>query len=481
MAPRAKKRKAEGQREEAAVAQIPSTKRRKATAVTKTSNRATIEMIRRNSRDSPLLSLPIEIREKILLFLIGNRCVHLKLREIRDWALYPNNWQAIKVAQKKSFSHTASEFEENPGISPRKAITTSVSRPERSTDRHESCCMDDLTRREGKVLDLGILSSCRQLYEEAQSVLWVTNTYIFNDRSSLLEFANTLNTAQKRKLSNILIRASIEFSSWALAKDTRSRKYWIPTTTINALKSVKNLELDIKYQFTGGYSRSYVDEVMVARVALDCFRPLQAIDLQQMILHMEAETRYFHDKQDSERENPAIPSIAQEFHSALLDPNGAHIAKKSRDNNRNKWTETEICEDYQKTKILCQAVFKKARRDIERHKIYEVAHVQHFLDRFKATRNQLKDLHSRMYWQVNHYERKSKVAKDRILKWKKTEIRKRELCNKRLSRLECTRKIVDPCYDTFGVAKESSEEEVSSEESGDEESIGEEENEKEEE
>ena len=55
------------------------------------------------------------------------------------------------------------------------------------------------------MLSLSLLGACRQAYEEANLLLWTTNTFSFQDASTLSVFCNRLLWTQKKKISKLHI------------------------------------------------------------------------------------------------------------------------------------------------------------------------------------------------------------------------------------------------------------------------------------
>ena len=73
--------------------------------------------------------------------------------------------------------------------------------------RHSLCKPWNSGRPEGTIsklrLDLSILGACRLIYEEANNVLWLTNTFSFEDCTSLLQYVRSLNVNQRNKLKTL--------------------------------------------------------------------------------------------------------------------------------------------------------------------------------------------------------------------------------------------------------------------------------------
>lgn len=130
-------------------------------------------------------------------------------------------------------------------------------------ERHSACSMcgnGDLFLHQDLRVDLNILGVCRQLYEEANYLLWATNTFSFDDPKSFEKFFASLNPAQKRNLTNIHINAHIgEFYSTHTTSYQRSRfdmHYWgkaLKMSTLRMLQGVQTLHLCINLGLQGAW------------------------------------------------------------------------------------------------------------------------------------------------------------------------------------------------------------------------------------
>ena len=129
-------------------------------------------------------------------------------------------------------------------------------------DRHASCAMCGSgpmfvrkDERQALRVDLNALGVCRQLYEEANHLLWATNIFSFEDPRTFEKFFNSLNPAQKRKLTNIHISADIGTGAWLHSQYQRARwdsHYWgkaLKTSNLNMLRGVQTLHLSINQMF----------------------------------------------------------------------------------------------------------------------------------------------------------------------------------------------------------------------------------------
>lgn len=120
--------------------------------------------VARNSKTSPLLKLPIELRRRIWGYTIGHRTIHILRRKLHMVRLTHN------------ICHTGVSEQESSVISPDADMS-------RSSFGHADCYyhphFDQLK------LDIDILQVCRQIYVEANPILWETTTWAFNDVSAL--------------------------------------------------------------------------------------------------------------------------------------------------------------------------------------------------------------------------------------------------------------------------------------------------------
>ena len=172
------------------------------------------QSIQRNAFKSPLLKLAGEIREKIFSLVVGHQLIHL-----------------LYFPTLKKFRHTictaaASEDEAYEDFmnghtpSDDSAVFHSVTFKERHVyckswvdkidrffraDYRRLCRLMSTEERRKPTLDLTILGACRQMYEEANVLLWTTNTFSFEDGPTLRVFIDGLHSTQRNKLSRIHI------------------------------------------------------------------------------------------------------------------------------------------------------------------------------------------------------------------------------------------------------------------------------------
>ncbi|KAL9636517.1 MAG: hypothetical protein Q9164_002780 [Protoblastenia rupestris] len=255
---------------------------------------------------SPLLSLPGEIREKILRFLLGDKGEGIVVfRHAVSSLAEPNRIARAGLNGNYSANHEF-EYHNNGPI------------------RHSACIPDLCSRRDWR-LDLSVLRVSRQLYEEANHILWTTNAFFFSESRSLPAFMNTLNPAQKRKLTHIQISVIVvqdniskhfEPSSWSLG---------VKGSYINLLRDIKELDLFIHFKLKPSSKRPQDMISCSPSNSLAAFEGLRALPLKAAIVIITGSIEDPHPQ--SWLSKPLDPAekhnLAQVFRAKLLDPAGA--------------------------------------------------------------------------------------------------------------------------------------------------------------
>ena len=267
------------------------------------------QSIRRNASTSPLLKLPGEIREKIFSFVVGHQFIHLLYRE-------------------KRFSHTvctatASEDEVYEQFARIPSNDFAEYHSTRFGERHLHCtfwklkksavlfygkqydplCLSGLMTAEEPrkpMLDLSILGSCRQIYEEANMLLWTSNTFSFADSKTLKIFADGLHSTQIKKLARMHIDHSTSLWERTFGLSFISRLSGLRTLH-TTLESPRNSNCPERSIYT-------------------LLRGMQLLPLQHV-------TVVVHRGSLNPHEKPANHwrTLAENIRSKLLDPNGPEI------------------------------------------------------------------------------------------------------------------------------------------------------------
>ncbi|CAD6589785.1 MAG: hypothetical protein ASARMPRED_004263 [Alectoria sarmentosa] len=292
---------------------------RKKQAVTKTNSTAIKALIRKNATISPLLLLPSEVRENILIHLVGNNLIHVKYldasalyyanraknelldisaskdsgsEELVSYAIIDSDNDdgddggndndggiadpaspSVREQIPRAFRHAICVANQSEQSAYEEAISGHTVVPEGESsdfyiasceERHANCKMCGsgpkfLLEEDRQTLrvDLNVLGVCRQLYEEANHLLWATNTFSFEDPKTFGQFLDSLNPAQKRNLTSIHISAKIAGYGSYQGIHFRARhdnNYWgkaLRISNLHMLRGVQSLYLCFNQMFEG--------------------------------------------------------------------------------------------------------------------------------------------------------------------------------------------------------------------------------------
>lgn len=200
--------------------------------------------------NSPLLLMPSEIREKILVNLVGDNFIHVQYFSTFRHAICVAN-----RSEKSAYQDLVTGADIVPdGEDPNFYV-------ESYQKRHENCkkcarsnwANTELSSQEKSSLrvDLSVLGVCRQLYEEANHLLWDTNTFSFIDPLTCNKFFASLNPAQKRNLSGLHISTVVSDYEDVFPARYSSQHGWLTALKlpcVNMLRNVRNLHICLEYR-----------------------------------------------------------------------------------------------------------------------------------------------------------------------------------------------------------------------------------------
>ena len=266
--------------------------------------------IKVNAAQSPLLRLPGEIRDRIFRLVLGEKTVHIYqifdgVFKVRRWSSNGRIYHRVCVA-----SQSEDELYENFSKckSEKSTVDCAATRTSPFQQRHDNCYSVALQ------LDLNLLSSCRQIYEEANFLLWTTNTFAFARPWALRSFVDRLNFAQRKKLCSIHID-----KSWASAE----MDPWSPIVTTTFMKKLGNLQKVQLTYWTRRRTPPYPNSVNIeGKHAKDTMCSLKALPLKEVTVII-SETR-----DDTYEERWSLTERqekAEDIRRQLLDPNGHEI------------------------------------------------------------------------------------------------------------------------------------------------------------
>lgn len=162
------------------------------------------------------------------------------------------------------------------------------------------------------MLDLSILTSCRQIYEEANMLLWTTNTFSFEESIPLRMFINGLHSTQRTKLT----RMHINF-----ARDLCSAYGWdvlLRPSFISKFNNLRILHVTISHQTFACVSPRFGPNILtpLTRMAM---LPLKHVTV--VIGHDRADAF----SQLSGMSTAQKLGVAEGLRNKLLDPNGREV------------------------------------------------------------------------------------------------------------------------------------------------------------
>lgn len=304
--------------------------------------------------------MPSEIREKILVNLVGDNLIHIK-------HLCPYELQSAKevegragedLVKKGAFRHAVCIASQSELSAYQDAVSGDITVPdgespefyiESCQKRHENCKLSrsslarsqyGLLPREHSSLriDLSILGVCRQLYEEANHLLWDTNTFSFSEPKSCNKFLASLNPAQKRNFSSLHISTRIEDFDLYWPRRYSTNQGWLTALKfpcIYMLRKVRNLHLCIDQQLTDAVVSANVSAQTPARFRqgmtdnLVGILRLRALNASQVtvVISEDSENMASRLPQDARRWTVAEKlEYAENLRTQLLDPRGGEIA-----------------------------------------------------------------------------------------------------------------------------------------------------------
>lgn len=161
-----------------------------------------------------LLRCPLEVRNRIYRHLLGDRVIHIH-PTLAQWEVFEDletPCLPCYYCDEEYDEHTSQPWYHSVCKYPETIVDEYTAfhadpptLPETYASHLEcSTCVNEPSNLES--LDLRILRSCRQLYDECNQILWTTNTFAFSAESTLNKFMITRSPLQKKLLRTIYIR-----------------------------------------------------------------------------------------------------------------------------------------------------------------------------------------------------------------------------------------------------------------------------------
>ncbi|KAL8699669.1 MAG: hypothetical protein Q9201_005876 [Fulgogasparrea decipioides] len=229
---------------------------RKKIAVTKTRNAGTIALVKLNADASPLLKLPAELRKKIFTYVIGDQLIHIRGYKRWDRPFLQHAICTADTSEAMAYEESIIGYSQIPkGEDPAYYVENFGSRHEACMPRSEEAyyhnsfkySRKDRPKEKIPTMDLSLLSVSRQAYEEANQILWTTNTFCIDSPSAFKGFVTSLNFAQKNKMAKLHIAMRLANQS----ENHTVRDKWdkaINDRLIQKLRGLKSLDVCLELE-----------------------------------------------------------------------------------------------------------------------------------------------------------------------------------------------------------------------------------------
>ena len=159
-----------------------------------------------NSFVSPFLQLPLEIRLQIYQLILGNRTIHIRL--------------AMGEIISKPWRHVVCQHGHSKHLEEQRLSFSTACRPtEEWEPGHRICRWQTYYNPDTKKgsdywdderMHLRVLRCCRQMYAEANPILWSTNTFSIHDHRTLKQFMAERDATQKRSIRTLRLRFDLK-------------------------------------------------------------------------------------------------------------------------------------------------------------------------------------------------------------------------------------------------------------------------------
>ncbi|CAD6571180.1 MAG: hypothetical protein ASARMPREDX12_004156 [Alectoria sarmentosa] len=205
--------------------------------------------ITRNASCSPLLRLPLEVRDKIWTALLGDRLIHLEYLNMKPASTGDKerqNWRHVVCKHNCPEKEVVKECTQTFYFDDEEHVWQ---QPHYRCDIELAYNLGPIHKESGrKSMHLTALRVCRQIYDEGSNLLWSTNTFSFNEAAtSFHHFMDERTTRQKRCLRRLRLQMD-----WAWEED----KAWnraLGMTLIRSLTGLRSLRLQINHSMEAAF------------------------------------------------------------------------------------------------------------------------------------------------------------------------------------------------------------------------------------
>ena len=197
------------------------------------------QRLHENSSASPFLRLPPELRNELYKTILGDRLIHVRHAM---GAISSKPWRHV-VCQRGDPKHFRAE--QHRSLNGTKIIDDWE--PQHRLCKWETYYNPDMRDSDDywddERMHLPILRCCRQMYIEANQILWSTNTFSIHDHKTLQHFMEDRNVVQKSRIRTLRLRIDLVQSFLYLRQSVLTPEF------MHALPSIRRLELILEDAF----------------------------------------------------------------------------------------------------------------------------------------------------------------------------------------------------------------------------------------
>lgn len=214
----------------------------------------------RNASNSPLLQLPLEVRNQIWAEVLGDRLVHVKYRQFyalrfRDHASPYCTFNRDQDSCRSPWRHIVCEndcpenrHDESMVIGRGDPLDTLWKEPHSCFKNnydpfdYKSSAGPSVGFRDHQTMHLTLLRTSRQIYVEANQVLWKSNMFSFLDGVTLKRFMETRSIHQKRLIHNLRLHIDCHHKEYVRAWNSA-----LDMAAVRSLSGLQSLRIKIVY------------------------------------------------------------------------------------------------------------------------------------------------------------------------------------------------------------------------------------------
>ena len=288
--------------------------------------------INQNALTSPLLRLPLEIRNNIWSEVLGNRLIHVRYLYDDELSFEANEelhsgmtWsRQLHATCGSAWRHVVCE-RDCPEAQENRRFTSDG---ETFLLQSHHACESDLGYHtpepeefhgewgyfDHEMMRLSILRSCRQIYVEANNILWTSNTFSFADSVTFRRFMMIRTIHQKRLIESLRLQMEWVDHQW-----TKS----LNMALVRSLSGLRRLRLNIEHKLLfGSYESSKSHNLLYITTHFDGLKKLSTLPLTEVEIVVETPVIGSEDHLWTKADRQ---DFAEGLRIILLNPKGAQI------------------------------------------------------------------------------------------------------------------------------------------------------------